>query len=52
MVYEEPKQWVDFLSLVLWAYRTSEHTVTQAAPFSLIYEAEAIDPVKIMVPST
>lgn len=24
IVYEEPKIWLDFLSLVLWAYRTSK----------------------------
>lgn len=51
MVYEEPKLWTDFLSLVLWAYYTSKRTATLATPFSLVYGAKAVVLVKIMVPS-
>lgn len=36
---------------MLWAYRTSKRTPTQATPFSLVYGAEAVVPVEIMVPS-
>lgn len=50
MVYEEPKRWA-FISLVLWSYRTLKHISTQAIPFSLIYGAEVVVPVEIMVPS-
>lgn len=49
MVYEEPKRWSDHLPLVLWAYRTSKRTSTQATPFSLIYGTEAVVPVEIDV---
>lgn len=37
--------------LVLWVYRTSKCTSTQATPFFLVYEAEAVVPVEIKVPS-
>lgn len=50
-VYEEPKRWSDHLSLVLWAYRTSKRTSTQATPFSLVYGVEAVVLVEIAVPS-
>lgn len=52
MAYEEPKWWIDFLSIVLWAYLTSKRTLAQATPFSLIYEVMPMVPIKVMVPST
>lgn len=52
MVYEESKRKVDFILLVLWDYRTSKRTLTQATPVSLVYVAEAMVPIEIMVPST
>lgn len=51
MVYDEPKGWVDFILLVLWAYRTSKRMSTQATPFLLIYKVEEVVPIEIMVPS-
>lgn len=36
---------------MLWAYRTSKRTPTQATPFSLVYGAEAVVPFEIAVPS-
>lgn len=50
-VYDEPKGWTDFIPLVLWAYRTSRWTSTQATPFSLVYGAEVVVSVEIVVPS-
>lgn len=50
MVYDEPKRWSDFLSLVLWAYRASKRTSTQATPFSLVYKPEAVVSFEITVP--
>lgn len=51
VVYKEPKQWVNFITLVFWAYRTAKRTSIQATPFSLVYGAEVMVPVEIMVPS-
>lgn len=52
LVYKDPKQWADFILLVLKAYRTSKCTSTQATPFSLVYAVEAIVLVGIMIPPT
>lgn len=52
MVHEELKRWSDLLPLVLWAYRTSKRTSTQATPFSVVYGTESVVPVEITVPST
>ncbi|KAK3042746.1 hypothetical protein RJ639_000804 [Escallonia herrerae] len=43
--------WVDELSKVLWAYRTTPHSVTGETPFSLCYGTEAMLPVEIGVPT-
>lgn len=51
MVYDELKRWADFLPFMLWAYRTSKRTLMQVTPFSLVYGAEAIVPVEILVSS-
>lgn len=51
MVYEEPEQWADFISLVSWAYRTSKRTSTQGTPFFFVYVVERMVSIKVMVPS-
>ncbi|KAK3022811.1 hypothetical protein RJ639_047060 [Escallonia herrerae] len=43
--------WVDELPKVMWAYRTTPHSVTGEMPFSLCYGTEAMLPVKIGVPT-
>ncbi|KAK3013084.1 hypothetical protein RJ639_008975 [Escallonia herrerae] len=43
--------WVDELPKVLWAYRTTPHSVTGETPFFLCYGTEALLPVKIGVPT-
>lgn len=40
------------ISLVLWTYRTSKRTSTQATPFSLVYGAESVVLIEVLVPST
>lgn len=52
MVYGEPKRLADFLPLVLWEYRTSKCTSTQATSFSLVDGIEAIAPIEVIIPST
>ncbi|XP_071932987.1 uncharacterized protein [Coffea arabica] len=44
-------RWIDELSTILWAYRTTPRTATQETPFVLTYGAEAIIPAEIGVPS-
>ncbi|KAK2997643.1 hypothetical protein RJ639_026616 [Escallonia herrerae] len=41
--------WVDELPKVLWAYRTTPHSVTEETPFFLFYRTEALLPVEIRV---
>ncbi|KAK3032342.1 hypothetical protein RJ639_035393 [Escallonia herrerae] len=43
--------WVDELPKVLWAYRTTPHSVTGEMPFLLCYGTEAMLPVEIGVPT-
>ncbi|KAK2998485.1 hypothetical protein RJ639_023954 [Escallonia herrerae] len=43
--------WVDELPKVLWAYRTTPHSVTGEMPFSLCYGTKAMLPVEIGVPT-
>ncbi|KAK3042938.1 hypothetical protein RJ639_001014 [Escallonia herrerae] len=43
--------WVDELPKVLWAYRTTPHSVTGETPFLLCYGTEALLPVEIGVPT-
>ncbi|XP_052297124.1 uncharacterized protein LOC127902305 [Citrus sinensis] len=43
--------WVDMLSGVLWAYRTTQNTSTSETPFSLAFGVDAIIPAEIGVPS-
>ncbi|KAK2997575.1 hypothetical protein RJ639_025731 [Escallonia herrerae] len=43
--------WVDELPKVLWAYRTTPHSVTGETPFLLCYGTKAMLPVEIGVPT-
>ncbi|KAK3001278.1 hypothetical protein RJ639_020818 [Escallonia herrerae] len=43
--------WVDELPKVLWAYRTTPHSVTGEMPFLLYYGTETMLPVEIGVPT-
>lgn len=51
MVSRHKKDWHEHLLEALWAYRTTFHTPTQAASYSLVFNAEAIFLVEIQVPS-
>ncbi|KAL4566024.1 hypothetical protein LXL04_030133 [Taraxacum kok-saghyz] len=42
--------WVDELQSVLWAYRTTVRTTTKDTPFGLVYGAEAVIPVEMLLP--
>ncbi|KAK3021960.1 hypothetical protein RJ639_045655 [Escallonia herrerae] len=42
--------WVDELSKVLWAYRTTPHLVTGETPFLLCFGTEALLPVEVGLP--
>ena len=44
-------KWVDELSSVLWAYRTTPRSSTGESPFSLCYGTEAIIPTEIAHPT-
>ena len=43
--------WDDKLGKYLWAYRTTVRTPIKVTPFSLVYECEAVLPLKIQIPS-
>ncbi|KAK3025694.1 hypothetical protein RJ639_041699 [Escallonia herrerae] len=43
--------WVDELPKVLWAYRTTPHSVTGETPFLLCFETEALLPVEVGLPT-
>ncbi|KAK3004200.1 hypothetical protein RJ639_018606 [Escallonia herrerae] len=43
--------WVDELPKVLWAYRTTPHSVIGETPFFLCYGTEALLPIEIGVPT-
>nr|GFB61562.1 reverse transcriptase domain-containing protein [Tanacetum cinerariifolium] len=44
-------RWVEELSHVLWAHRTTIKVSTGDTPFSLVYETEAVIPAKIGMPT-
>nr|XP_016479714.1 PREDICTED: uncharacterized protein LOC107800957 [Nicotiana tabacum] len=44
-------KWRETLPEVLWAYRTTPKSSTWETPFSLVYGAEALIPVKVGEPS-
>ncbi|XP_071708821.1 uncharacterized protein [Rutidosis leptorrhynchoides] len=43
--------WIDELSNVLWAHRTTPKGATNETPFSLVYGSEAVIPAEINVPT-
>lgn len=43
--------WVEELSGVLWAYRTTVRTPTRETPFALVYGVEAIISIKVGISS-
>src|SRR5436190_13325629 len=45
------RDWDEKLGECLWAYRTTVRTPTKATPFSLVYGAKAVLPLKIQIPS-
>nr|GFB03512.1 reverse transcriptase domain-containing protein [Tanacetum cinerariifolium] len=44
-------RWVEELSHVLWAHRTTKKVSTEDTPFSLVYGTEAVIPAKIGMPT-
>ncbi|XP_073304553.1 uncharacterized protein [Primulina huaijiensis] len=46
-LYGKDKNWVEELSSILWAYRTTPRSSTQETPYSLVYGSEAVLPVEI-----
>ncbi|PWA84172.1 rve domain-containing protein [Artemisia annua] len=40
--------WVDELSSVLWAHRTTPREITNETPFSLVYGTEAVMPTELL----
>ncbi|KAK3039116.1 hypothetical protein RJ639_028862 [Escallonia herrerae] len=44
-------EWVDELPKVLWAYRTTPHSVTGEIPFLLCFGTEALLPVEVGLPT-
>ena len=45
------KDWHERMGDVLWAYRTTYRTPTQATPYSLVYGVEAVLPLERQIPS-
>ena len=43
--------WVEYLPEVLWAYRTTQKSVTRETPFALAFGTEAVAPVEVGVKS-
>jgi len=50
-VSKSQRDWDDKLGKYLWASRTTVRTPTKSTPFSLVYECEAVLPLKIQIPS-
>ncbi|KAK3016733.1 hypothetical protein RJ639_006711 [Escallonia herrerae] len=48
---ESKGAWVDELPKVLWAYRTTPHSVTGETPFLLCFGTEALLPVEVGLPT-
>ena len=40
-------KWVEYLSEVLWAYKTTRKSATQETPFALAFGTEAVAPVEV-----
>ncbi|MCO5557605.1 hypothetical protein L7F22_011171 [Adiantum nelumboides] len=51
MVKNKTKLWDDFLDGALWAYWTTYKEATEFTPFHLVYGQEALQPIKLNIPS-
>ncbi|MCO5547997.1 hypothetical protein L7F22_001453 [Adiantum nelumboides] len=51
MVKNKTKLWDDFLDGALWAYRTTYNKATEFTPFHLVYGQEALQPIKLNIPT-
>ncbi|MCO5607924.1 hypothetical protein L7F22_062126 [Adiantum nelumboides] len=51
MMKNKTKLWDDFLDGALWAYRTTYKEATEFTPFHLIYGQEALQPIKLNIPT-
>ena len=44
-------KWVEYLSEVIWAYRTTQKSATRETPFALAFGTEAVAPVEVRIKS-
>ncbi|KAL0332958.1 UNVERIFIED_CONTAM: hypothetical protein Scaly_2197300 [Sesamum calycinum] len=51
MVAKSKPDWHERIGEVLWAYRTTVRTPTQATPYALVYGVEAVLPLEQQIPS-
>ncbi|XP_070056516.1 uncharacterized protein [Nicotiana tomentosiformis] len=51
VISKSKRDWNDRMEEALWAYRMTHRTPTQATPYSLVYEVEAIFPLERQIPS-
>ncbi|MCO5595703.1 hypothetical protein L7F22_049749 [Adiantum nelumboides] len=51
MVKTKTKLWDDFLDGALWAYRTTYKEAMDFTPFHLVYGQEALQPIKLNIPT-
>ncbi|MCO5567689.1 hypothetical protein L7F22_021383 [Adiantum nelumboides] len=51
MVKNKTKLWDDFLDGALWAYRTTYKEATDFTTFHLVYGQEALQPIKLNIPT-
>ncbi|KAK4385669.1 hypothetical protein Sango_2690900 [Sesamum angolense] len=51
VVAKSKRDWHERIGEALWAYRTTVRTPTQATPYALVYEVEAVFPLEHQIPS-
>ncbi|XP_022872142.1 uncharacterized protein LOC111391210 [Olea europaea var. sylvestris] len=51
VVSKSKRDWHEKIGEVLWAYRTTYRTPTQATPYALVYRVEAVLPLECQIPS-
>ncbi|KAL0454262.1 UNVERIFIED_CONTAM: hypothetical protein Slati_0765400 [Sesamum latifolium] len=51
VVAKSKKDWHERIGEALWAYRTTYRTPTQATPYALVYDVEAVVPLEQQIPS-
>ncbi|XP_058192047.1 uncharacterized protein LOC131309426 [Rhododendron vialii] len=51
MITDNPREWHNLLSKVLWAYRTSKRESTRATPYELVYGQATVLSVEINITS-